>query len=431
MNASNESYSSAFVGEERSRESALQVSESNATASAVSSVPRALYSSVNAELLRMVLSSGHIAPRASALPTAESMDSGLTAEMMEMYGSQRNELSLLNIASQLSGNNSTTTQLPTAEHLLYAEAMRIATLRRTGRYPSPAPRTIPSIEQQLRLLIQEQQAQQTLAVAASNIAASASRNASYNLADPSPAARTIPSIEQQLRLLIQEQQAQQALAVAASNIAASASASASRNASYNLADPRMTQSLPLEYLQLLTQQQEQQKQQQQQQRQKQQTLLDTLVQAQARIQAANSSFGDRARDLPAPTPSSTVPTATPIAVPAPFGRYGKLELFPGKLYRLLAEAERDGNTHIVSFTPDGRSFKIHDPGTFIKALSSKYFRHSLLSSFVRQLNFYGFDRLSHGPDLGAFSHPYFIRGRPELLDKIERQNVTRAKKVVR
>jgi hypothetical protein len=363
MNSLNGSYTSAS-GEGRSRERAVQVSEANTSLSSVSSMPRALYSSVNAELLRMMLSSGHIAPR--AIP-----NSALRADMMDIDGSQRNELAS-NIISQLSGNNSSTTQLQTTAQLS-AEALCIAALMRSERSPLPPARTTQSIEQQLRLLIQEQQAQQTLEVAASNIAAS-------------------------------------------------------RNAPYHLAGPRMAQSLPLEYFQLLTQQQQYQHQQYQHHRH-QPTLVDALLQAQAAPRAGNYSFSNQAHDRPTATPSSTVSTATTIAIPPPFGRYGKVELFPGKLYRLLAEAERDGNTHIVSFTPDGRAFKINDPNAFIKDVSPKYFRQSLLSSFVRQLNFYGFDRLSHGPDLGAFAHPCFIRGRPELLDRIERQNITpRAKK---
>jgi hypothetical protein len=352
MNAFSGTYTSAPL-EERSRERA----EASASIYAVSSMPPALYSTANEEILRMIISSGQVA-------STESMDSTLRAEMMETYGSQRNELAL-NFTSQLPRNNSAPTQLQTTEQLLYAEALCKVALMRNGRYPLPAARTIPSIEEQLRVLIQEQ----TLSVGASRIATA-------------------------------------------------------RNASHCLTDPRVAGSLTLECLRLLTQQEQHQKQQQTQ------MLLDTLIQAQAGPRLGNYSFDNRARDPPTSTPSSTLPAAAPISVPPPFGRYGKVELFPGKLYRLLAEAERDGSTHIVSFTPDGRAFKINNPSAFIKDVSPKYFRQSLMSSFVRQLNFYGFDRLSHGPDLGAFAHPYFIRGRPELLDRIERQNVTtRAKKV--
>jgi hypothetical protein len=92
-----------------------------------------------------------------------------------------------------------------------------------------------------------------------------------------------------------------------------------------------------------------------------------------------------------------------------------------KVYRLLAEAERNEQVHIVSFTPNGQAFKIHDPDVFMKDISPIYFRQGRYASFVRQLNFYDFARLSHGPDRGAFGHPCFIRGRPELLINIHRQ----------
>jgi hypothetical protein len=90
------------------------------------------------------------------------------------------------------------------------------------------------------------------------------------------------------------------------------------------------------------------------------------------------------------------------------------------LYRLLAEAERKESTHIVSFTPDQKAFMIHDRDAFMNDVAPKYFRQSRFTSFVRQLNLYGFGRLSYGPNRGAFAHPQFIRGRPELVDDIQR-----------
>jgi hypothetical protein len=86
----------------------------------------------------------------------------------------------------------------------------------------------------------------------------------------------------------------------------------------------------------------------------------------------------------------------------------------------LADAERNGNESVISFTPDGRAFKIHDREKFVKEVSPAYFRQAKIASFVRQLNFYGFERLLKGPNRGGFCHPYFRRGYPELLLKIPR-----------
>lgn len=120
------------------------------------------------------------------------------------------------------------------------------------------------------------------------------------------------------------------------------------------------------------------------------------------------------------------PSHGPLSIPVK--RFWSSESFPAKVYRLLAEAESNDQSDIVSFTPDGRSFKIHEPDTFMKDICPKFFRQGHYSSFVRQLNFYGFERLAHGPDRGAFSHPYFVRGRPEYLPNIQRQIIQPRKK---
>jgi hypothetical protein len=90
---------------------------------------------------------------------------------------------------------------------------------------------------------------------------------------------------------------------------------------------------------------------------------------------------------------------------------GKQSRFPENCIGFWpAEAERRGNTHIVSFTPDEKAFTIHDRDAFMIDVAPKYFRQSRFTSFVRQLNLYGFGRLSYGPNRGAFAHPQFIRG---------------------
>jgi hypothetical protein len=120
---------------------------------------------------------------------------------------------------------------------------------------------------------------------------------------------------------------------------------------------------------------------------------------------------------------SAVRTEDPISVPPAYGRNGQIEAFPEKLYRLLAEAEMDGNDKIISFTPDGRAFKIHNRQAFIEEVSPKYFRHAKITSFVRQLNFYGFQKLLDGPNRGGFTNPPFLRGHPELLVMVKRKEV--------
>jgi HSF-type DNA-binding len=53
----------------------------------------------------------------------------------------------------------------------------------------------------------------------------------------------------------------------------------------------------------------------------------------------------------------------------------------------------------------------------------RYFRQSKLTSFQRQLNLYGFNRLSQGRDRGGYYHECFLRGKPFLAARMSRVKV--------
>lgn len=58
----------------------------------------------------------------------------------------------------------------------------------------------------------------------------------------------------------------------------------------------------------------------------------------------------------------------------------------------------------------------------------RYFTTCRLASFQRQLNLYGFRRITEGREKGAYAHDYFVRGERALCRKITRQK-TRVKAV--
>jgi hypothetical protein len=103
--------------------------------------------------------------------------------------------------------------------------------------------------------------------------------------------------------------------------------------------------------------------------------------------------------------------------------YLRMVLFQEKLHRMLVEMEELGNDDIMSFFAHGRAFGIHDPERFVSEVMPNYFKQSRLSSFQRQLNLYGFTRLTSAPDTGGYYHELFLRGRPALSSHMRRVGV--------
>ena len=100
--------------------------------------------------------------------------------------------------------------------------------------------------------------------------------------------------------------------------------------------------------------------------------------------------------------------------------------FPTKLHELLEEAEAKGHSNIISWCPDGKSFKIHDPQGMVSVIA-EYFRQTKYKSLLRQLQGYNFKRVTSGQNKGNVSHPLFLRGRLELCTQMKRkQNSTKS-----
>ena len=83
-------------------------------------------------------------------------------------------------------------------------------------------------------------------------------------------------------------------------------------------------------------------------------------------------------------------------------RGGVSKPFPEVLQEMLADLERHGKADVASFFSHGRAFAIHKPRVFINEVMPQYFRQTKLTSFQRQLNLYGFKRISSGIDNGGY-----------------------------
>ncbi|XP_075973119.1 uncharacterized protein LOC142974570 isoform X3 [Anticarsia gemmatalis] len=100
--------------------------------------------------------------------------------------------------------------------------------------------------------------------------------------------------------------------------------------------------------------------------------------------------------------------------------------FLGKLWKLVNDSETN---HLISWSPGGKTFVIKNQADFARELLPLYYKHNNMASFIRQLNMYGFHKITSVENGGLryekdeieFSHPCFMKGHAYLLEHIKRK----------
>ncbi|KAL7498422.1 hypothetical protein ACHAWT_007359 [Skeletonema menzelii] len=105
------------------------------------------------------------------------------------------------------------------------------------------------------------------------------------------------------------------------------------------------------------------------------------------------------------------------------------QTFPFKLYEMVEYACDSEFADSLFWLPDGSAFVIQDKDVMMNELAPMFFKQTKFRSFTRQLNIWGFVRTeTFGGVKGGWQHENFLRGRPDLLNGIDRTEVKSASK---
>jgi len=106
---------------------------------------------------------------------------------------------------------------------------------------------------------------------------------------------------------------------------------------------------------------------------------------------------------------------------------GNVPAFLLKLWKIVEDPQCN---ELIAWNQDGRTIKIFDQNEFSKQILPRYYKHNNISSFVRQINMYGFRKIVDNVNGGLkqdnvqqweFFHRYFQQGKPDQLHLIKRK----------
>ncbi|KDO16139.1 hypothetical protein SPRG_18325 [Saprolegnia parasitica CBS 223.65] len=120
---------------------------------------------------------------------------------------------------------------------------------------------------------------------------------------------------------------------------------------------------------------------------------------------------------PLPTPKAKVKASSPRSP------IKKRNVGVPKFLRFLYEILEKEDQSVICWSHKGTAFQIRKPDALATSILPRYFKHNKVSSFQRQLNYFGFKKWTKTQTVVCtFSHPNFVQHRPDAIKLIKRKD---------
>ncbi|KAJ2963966.1 hypothetical protein NQZ79_g1045 [Umbelopsis isabellina] len=144
-----------------------------------------------------------------------------------------------------------------------------------------------------------------------------------------------------------------------------------------------------------------------------------------------SDIASLGTSMPSSTASTQPTTEPPRAIMSSLQNQRFQRNVPAFLNKLYNMVQDPASNDLIRWSEDGKSFIVVRHEDLAKEVLPRFFKHNNFSSFVRQLNMYGFHKVPHlqqgvlqsdsDTEWWEFSNPHFQKNHPDLLLLVTRK----------